>query len=51
MGDRDGYSGKISGIVLSFTDKTFISWRDCYILDFQQIVVIRELVVKLLDYV
>ena len=34
IGDKSGYTGKISGVVLSFADETFTSWRDCYIPDF-----------------
>ena len=34
MGDKRRYAEKISGVVLSFADETFISWRDCYIPDF-----------------
>ena len=51
MGDRNGYTGKVSGVVLSFADETFISWRDCYIPKFWRIIVIGELVVELLDFV
>ena len=51
MGDRNGYARKVSRVVLSFADETFISWRDCYIPDFWLIIVIGELDVELLDYV
>ena len=51
MGDGNGYARKVSGLILSFEDETFISWRDCYIPDFWWNIVIRELVVELLDYV
>ena len=51
MGDRSGYAGKVSGVVLSFADKTLITWKDCYIPKFLQIAVIGELVVELSYYV
>ena len=46
-GNRNGYAREVSGVVLSFADETFISWRDCYILNFWRIVTTRELVVQL----
>ena len=51
MGDRNGYAEKISEVLLSLADETFISWKDWYIPNFWQIVVIEELVVELSDYV
>ena len=34
MGNRRRYAEKVFGVVLSFVDETFLSWRDCYILHF-----------------
>ena len=37
MGTRRGNVKKVSGVVLSLTDETSLSWRDCYVPDFFRI--------------
>ena len=51
MGNRRGYAKKVSGVVLSFADETFLSWRDCYIPDFCMAVGACKVMVEIFVYV